>query len=91
MRFILLFLFSLLLVAPFISGEIFGYGITPTTTSTGNGTTTNNYYINQTNNITNNITTYVNATVNETQFTNNNPITINVTWLTNTLGNLYCL
>lgn len=37
-----------------------------------------------------NINQTVNATVNSTQFISNNPITINLTWLTGFLDGLYC-
>lgn len=82
-----LFLLTLFLVLPLTSAETFGYGHTsiPSGNTTYYQNITNIYnLINQTNNITNNITNnnYYNApTVNDTQFSSNNPITINITWL----------
>lgn len=69
----------------------------PTISGTGGNITNYNnytiYQINATYNITNNITTnnYYNASnINTTQFSNDNPITINMSWITSFFDGLYC-
>lgn len=79
----ILFIFLLVFTFSFSSASSFGYNYLDNkiTGSINNSyTTINNTYINQT----------VNATVNSTQFTSNNPITIDTSWLSSFLNGIYC-